>query len=133
MIKKILAALFEQGIKFDNSAFPEIISKADKEYKLVFINAYTYWCNPCKLMAKNIFTLQSVSEYYNQHFINVNINTEKDVGIKLVEKYQIKSYPTYLFINGKGELIHRGLGYFTEKEFIQLGKDADDANKKLIV
>ncbi|THV59960.1 thioredoxin [Chryseobacterium candidae] len=91
-------------MKFDNGAFPEIISKAEKYYKSVFINAYTYWCDPCKLMVKNIFILQSVSEYYIQHFINVNINTEKGVGIELVEKYHINSYPTYLFINGKVSL-----------------------------
>lgn len=131
MIKKILAALFGQGIKFDDGTFSEALSKAEKEHKLVFVNAYTYWCGPCKLMSENIFSLQSVGEYYNHHFINVNINMEKGVGIELVEKYQINSYPTYLFINGKGKMVHRGLGYFTEKEFIQFAKDADDANKKL--
>jgi thioredoxin-related protein len=141
MIKKLLYAatlvagsfLFGQGVKFEEGKFSEILAKAKKENKLVFIDAYTSWCAPCKLMVKNIFPLQSVSDYYNTHFISAKIDMEKGEGIQLAKKYKVNSYPTYLFIDGNGEVIHRGLGYFEEKDFIQLAKDADDPNKKLAV
>ncbi|WP_228413983.1 thioredoxin family protein [Chryseobacterium sp. CH21] len=46
------ACTYAQGIKFEESKFADILIKAKNENKLVFIDAYTTWCAPCKLMAK---------------------------------------------------------------------------------
>ncbi|UZT99413.1 thioredoxin family protein [Chryseobacterium fluminis] len=122
---------FAQGIKFEDSNFTAILAKAKKENKLVFVDAYASWCGPCKLMVKNIFPLQSVGDYYNSHFINAKIDMEKGEGIGLAKKYNVKAFPTYLFINGDGEEVHRTLGYVEENDFIQFAKDAGDPNKRL--
>ncbi|GEJ44685.1 MULTISPECIES: thioredoxin family protein [unclassified Chryseobacterium] len=120
-----------QGIKFEEGNFASILAKAKKEKKLVFIDAYASWCGPCKLMVKNIFPLQSVGDYYNSHFINAKIDMEKGEGIELAKKYNVKAFPTYLFIDGNGEAVHRTLGYVEEKDFIQFAKDAEDPSKRL--
>lgn len=133
----ILSSLFigalawAQGIKFEEGNFASILAKAKKENKLVFIDAYASWCGPCKLMVKNIFPLKTVGDYYNSHFINVKIDMEKGEGIDIAKKYNVKAFPTYLFIDGNGEAVHRTLGYVEEKEFIQFAKDAEDPNKRL--
>ncbi|SIS55721.1 Thioredoxin [Chryseobacterium ureilyticum] len=133
----ILSALFigvfawAQGIKFEEGNFASILAKAKKENKLVFIDAYASWCGPCKLMVKNIFPLQSVGDYYNSHFINAKIDMEKGEGIEIAKKYNVKAFPTYLFIDGNGEAVHRTLGYVEEKDFIQFAKDAGDPSKRL--
>lgn len=125
------ALAFAQGMKFEESNFATVLAKAKKEKKLVFIDAYTTWCGPCKLMAKNIFPLQAVGDYYNSHFVNAKIDMEKGEGIELAKKYNVKAYPTYLFVDGDGEIVHRTLGYVEEKDFIQFAKDAGDPNKRL--
>ena len=125
------ALAFAQGMKFEEGNFATILAKAKKEKKLVFIDAYTTWCGPCKLMAKNIFPLQAVGDYYNSHFVNAKIDMEKGEGIELAKKYNVKAYPTYLFVDGNGELVHRTLGYVEEKDFIQFAKDAEDPSKRL--
>lgn len=122
---------FAQGIKFEDTNFATILAKAKKENKLVFIDAYASWCGPCKLMAKNIFPLQAVGDYYNSHFINAKIDMEKGEGIGLAKKYNVKAFPTYLFIDGNGEEVHRTLGYVEEKDFIEFAKDAGDPTKRL--
>ncbi|PIF46719.1 thioredoxin [Chryseobacterium sp. 52] len=122
---------FAQGIKFEDSNFAAILAKAKKENKLVFVDAYASWCGPCKLMVKNIFPLQTVGDFYNSHFVNAKIDMEKGEGIGLAKKYNVKAFPTYLFINGDGEEVHRTLGYVEEKDFIQFAKDAEDPNKRL--
>lgn len=124
-------ALSQTGIKFEEGNFASILAKAKKESKPVFIDAYTSWCGPCKLMAKSIFPLATVGDYYNTHFINFKIDMEKGEGLKIAKKYNIKSYPTYLFLDEKGEEIHRTVGYAEENEFIQFAKDANDPNKRL--
>lgn len=125
------AFAFAQGIKFEDTNFASVLAKAKKENKLVFIDAYASWCGPCKLMVKNIFPLQSVGDYYNSHFINAKIDMEKGEGISLAKKYNVKAFPTYLFINGDGEEVHRTLGYVEENDFIQFAKDAGDPSKRL--
>lgn len=138
-MKKIMliSALFigafawAQGIKFEDSNFAAIVAKAKKENKLIFVDAYASWCGPCKLMVKNVFPLKAVGDYYNSHFINAKIDMEKGEGIELAKKYNVKAFPTYLFINGKGEAVHRTLGYVEENDFIQFAKDAEDPNKRL--
>lgn len=133
----IFSALFigafalAQGIKFEESNFTAVLAKAKKENKLVFIDAYTTWCGPCKLMAKNIFPQKTVGDYYNSHFINAKIDMEKGEGIEIAKKYNVKAFPTYLFVDGNGELVHRTLGYVEENDFIQFAKDAGDPSKRL--
>ncbi|WP_312306269.1 thioredoxin fold domain-containing protein [Chryseobacterium sp.] len=125
------ACTYAQGIKFEESKFADILTKAKNENKLVFIDAYTTWCGPCKLMAKNIFVLQSVGDYYNSNFINVKIDMEKGEGRDIAKKYNVFSFPTYLFLDGNGEVVFRSGSSLTEQEFIQVGKDAQDPTKQL--
>lgn len=125
------ACAFGQGINFEEAPFSQLLDKAKKENKLIFLDAYASWCGPCKLMAKNVFPLESVGKHYNSKFINTKIDMEKGEGVELAKKYEVKAYPTYLFINGDGKVVHRVLGYVPENEFIQFAKDAEDPNRNL--
>ncbi len=127
------ALAFGQGIKFEEGNFAALKAKAKKENKLIFMDAYTTWCGPCKLMAKNTFTQDKVGQFYNANFINSKIDMEKGEGVDIAKQYEVRAYPSYLFINGDGELIHRALGYFEADDFIQAGKDAIDPSKQLSV
>ncbi|MDQ0593304.1 thioredoxin-related protein [Chryseobacterium ginsenosidimutans] len=133
----IFSALFigafalAQGIKFEDTNFTTILAKAKKENKLVFIDAYASWCGPCKLMVKNVFPQKPVGDYYNAHFVNAKIDMEKGEGVDLAKKYNVKAFPTYLFVDGNGEVVHRTLGYVEENDFIQFAKDAGDPSKRI--
>jgi thiol-disulfide isomerase/thioredoxin len=122
-----------QGIKFEEGNFAGILAKAKKENKLVFLDGYTSWCGPCKYMAKNIFTVQSVGDYYNANFINAKIDMEKGEGKTIAKKYNIVSYPNLLFLNGDGQVVHRINMSLSEEDFLQLGKDAKDPSKQLVL
>lgn len=116
-------------IAFVSGSWKQALAKAKKEHKLIFVDAYTTWCRPCIQMAKDIFTLDNVADLYNAHFINVSMDMEKGDGPALIKKYKISAYPDFLFIDGDGNVIHRGGGYQAAKEFIDLGKAAIKAGK----
>jgi len=111
-------------IKFEEGSFAEIKAKAKKENKLIFVDCYTSWCGPCKWLAKNAFTNDTVAQFYNSNFINASLDMEKGEGPTLAKQYNVIWYPTLLFINGDGELVHRGSGSGSIPKFIQLGKNA---------
>lgn len=98
------------GIKFDESSFKDILAKARDENKLIFLDAYTSWCAPCKLMSNEVFTQKKVGDFFNKYFINTKFDMEKGEGIKIARKYNIKAYPTMLILDSDGKVIHKILG-----------------------
>lgn len=117
-----------KSIQFETKTFAEIKALAKSQNKLIFLDAYTSWCGPCKYMAKNIFTNDTVADFYNARFINAKIDMEKGEGIELAKLYQVRCYPNLLYINGDGEIVHRVGGMRKTSDFIQLGQTAIDGN-----
>ena len=115
----------QQSINFQNTSFKDILAKAKAEKKLVFLDAFASWCGPCKMMEKNIFTLPSVSEYYNANFINARFDMEKGEGQEIAMKYGVRSYPTFLFLNGDGEVVMKNYGYMGEKDFLTIAQETN--------
>ncbi|WP_316841267.1 thioredoxin family protein [Pedobacter gandavensis] len=98
-------SVFSQGIEFEHGSWAEVVKKAKASNKLIFVDVYTSWCGPCKVMASQVFTRPEVGAKYNQGFVNVKIDAEKGEGIAIAKKYEVKSYPTYLFINPADETL----------------------------
>ena len=110
--------LAAQGISFRTEAWNEILSEAKQQNKVVFVDMYTSWCGPCKVMERDVFSQPEVGKYYNENFICYKLDAEKGEGIDLVEEYGVTGYPTYLFVNGDGQLLYNFSGVRTTKEFI---------------
>lgn len=120
----------EEGIKFDQSSFKDLLAKAKKEKKLVFIDAYAVWCGPCKMMDRNVFTQKSVGDYFNKSFISSRIDMEKGEGREIAQKFSVRSYPTYLFLNGDGEMVSQNYGYMEPGLFLSMAQDVNAGNSK---
>jgi thiol-disulfide isomerase/thioredoxin len=115
---------FSQGIEFENGTWKEVIEKAKQTNKPIFIDVYTSWCSPCKKMSKDIFPLAEVGKEYNANFICYQIDAEKGDGIAIAKKYEVMSYPTYLFIKADGTLFSRAVGSMVAERFIAVSKIA---------
>ncbi|SDI58209.1 Thioredoxin-like [Chryseobacterium taeanense] len=138
-MKKIVSCLFlfsaiatfaQEAIHFQELPFKDLIAKAKKENKIVFIDAYTSWCGPCKMMERNIFTKKTVGDYYNSNFVNARFDMEKGEGREIAAKFGVRSYPTYLFLNGDGELVSQNFGYMEESMFLSMAQDINSPNNK---
>ncbi|MEM6724638.1 MAG: thioredoxin domain-containing protein [Bacteroidota bacterium] len=112
------------GIEFFHGSWQEALDQAQEEDKLIFVDAFTTWCGPCKRMAANIFPVEEVGSFYNDNFVNVKLDMEKGEGISFRSKYAVTAFPTLLFINGKGELVHKKVGGTDVPGFIRLGQTA---------
>ncbi|ALJ01676.1 thioredoxin family protein [Rufibacter tibetensis] len=133
------------GVKFEQGlSWSQIQEKARKENKYIFLDAYTTWCKPCVLMDKNIFPQQKVGEFFNAYFISVKVqmdNSKKDTGEtikwrpdaeRIKKGYNVESFPTFLFFDPKGEIVHRIEGASnTGEEFIAKAEGALSPHQKL--
>lgn len=112
---------FSQGIAFEETSWNEVVKKAKELNKPIFVDVYTTWCGPCKIMDAQIFPRPEIGAKYNNGFINVKIDAEKGEGIEIAKKYQVKAFPTYLFIRPSDEsLIDQTLGSVGASEFNDL-------------
>ncbi|MFN8238403.1 MAG: thioredoxin family protein [Chitinophagales bacterium] len=123
----------ETGIEFQHDAsWQQILDKAKKENKFILLDAYASWCGPCKWMAKEIFPRPEVGKAINPYYVSAKIDMEKGEGIELSKKYEVRNFPTYLFFDPNGSLVHRSLGSMPAKDFIQVCNDALDSTKQYV-
>jgi len=108
-----------EGIQFSHDSMNVSLQKAKESGKLIFVDAFTTWCGPCKMMSNEVFVLPEVGKFFNANFINMKIDMEAGEGIELAKKFGIKAYPTFLLINGDGEIIHRVVGSSKADVFIE--------------
>ncbi len=99
------------GIKFFTGSWKDVLAEAKRQNKPVFVDIYTTWCGPCKLMAKEAFPNPKVGEKFNASFISYQIDAEKGEGVEIAKKYAVDAYPTALYVSANGTLIHRAVGY----------------------
>lgn len=115
-----------EGIKFEHMTLAEAKLLAEENDQLIFIDAHTSWCGPCKKMAATSFKDQAVGDAFNEQFINLKIDCEKDVdGIEISKLYKIKAYPTLLIIDSKGKLIKEVIGFQTVDRLLDLAKSVE--------
>lgn len=112
-----------QGIDFQDMPLEDALQKAKEEDKLVFVDFYTTWCMPCKVMDKKVYTLEEVGSIYNKSYVNIKLDAEKE-GSNAAKKYRISSYPSFLFLNPEGKVVYKETGMHPANDFIQLGKKA---------
>jgi thiol-disulfide isomerase/thioredoxin len=119
-----------QGIEFSKENWETILSQAKEQDKLVFVDAYTTWCGPCKWMDANVFPKEAVGKFFNENFINAKIDMEKGEGLEIAKTYEVRAYPSFLFVNGEGELMHKGIGSREPDDFIALGEAATNPEQQ---
>jgi thioredoxin-related protein len=130
ILTSLQLAFAEDGIHFFKGTMAEAQELAAKEHKIIFMDAYTAWCGPCKRMARDVFSNAEVGKFFNKHFINIKVDMEKGEGPRLAGKYRVNSYPTLLFLDEKGDVVHAAKGGRPSDQFLGLGKIALGKNDK---
>ena len=109
---------FAQGVDFKELTMQEALALAGKEKKMIFIDFYTTWCGPCKMMSSEVFTQEQVGTYFNRVFVNMKVDAEKGEGVELAKKYQVRAYPTFVVLRADGTEVYRTSGARPAEEFI---------------
>ena len=112
-----------QGIRFESGSFEEIKNLAREREKLIFVDVYTTWCGPCKMLANTVFVDAKVGVYFNENFVCVQLDAERE-GKEVAQKYKVTAYPTLLFVTADGELLHKTVGTLDAGALIEAGEYA---------
>lgn len=100
----------------------EAFVEAQQSGKVIFVDVFTTWCSWCKRLDSETFAHSSFQEIAPK-FVLLKVDGDKYPAFR--QKYQVKGYPTMLFLNGKGEEAHkRVVGFLTADRLIPIMKEA---------
>jgi thiol:disulfide interchange protein len=100
------------------------LDKAKAEKKAVFLDFYTTWCMPCRMMDESVFSDWDVAEYMAENVVSLKINAEKGRGIELRSQFGVGAYPTFVFVGPNGVELSRKEGTSSIADFKKMAKTA---------
>ena len=107
-----------------SNSLSKVLDRAAEENKLVFVDIYTSWCLPCKMMDEDVFSHEGTAEIINADFVSYKVNAEKANGPDIATMFQVRSYPTLLFLDAKGNILERKEGVAYHSELLRLAASA---------
>lgn len=111
------------GIEFSKMRLEAAKKKSSKTGKLIFIDAYTDWCGPCKRMAATTFKDPEVGEFFNKNFVNLKVEMEKDEDRReIAKRYRVSAYPTLLIIDAEGNLVKSVIGFKNKAQLMAIAE-----------
>jgi thioredoxin-related protein len=132
-----------KGVAFEHSlTWEEILQKAQRENKDIFVDCYATWCSPCKWMDRDVYPIDSVGAFVNERFISVRLQmdtTQKDNDVtrqwystahEMHSKYNIVGYPSFLFFSSDGRVLHKDMGFKDSEPFLAMARAAMDAKQQ---
>ena len=117
----MLMAVMAAGAQTDfrHISLDEAAKAAKAEGKLIFIDVYTSWCGPCKMMANKTFPQKLVGDYMNKTFVCVKFDAEKGEGVDVAKLFDVKAYPTFIVATADKTELNRVLGYYEGPKFVE--------------
>ena len=119
MLKIFISATFcilftfniQAQVQFFKGSLEDVKKEAKKQKKNIFIDCYTVWCGPCKMLDKNVFSNAEFANSLQKEYIPYKLDMEVGEGISFSESYNINRFPTMLVIDANGKEIQRLVGY----------------------
>jgi len=109
----ILAAgrIYAQGIEFFHGTYEEALQKAQAEGKQIFVDVYTSWCGPCKMLSP---VIDGLADRYEGKVLVGKVNTDEQP--ELAVRFGVMSIPTVIFLKD-GKEIDRKVGVMPEASY----------------
>jgi thiol-disulfide isomerase/thioredoxin len=97
-------------VNFFKGDFAQAKKIAANDHKLIFIDVYTTWCGPCKILERDAFGDENIAELMNAFFVNLRADAEAG-GKDIAREYSVAAYPTTLILDPKGAQVERSIGF----------------------
>ena len=75
-------------------------------------------------MEKQIFTQPEVGEYFNKHFVALQLDAEKPENVDVAKTYKVEAFPTLGILDGEGKALSINVGYMNAQELMAMAKTA---------
>lgn len=101
------------------------MQEAQKSKKALMVDFYGIWCPPCNQMDNLVFDTTDFKKVSKNLVVKLKMDSDQPLAQELMEKYSIKYFPTYIFLNNKNEELFRVVGSREKAVFMNFLKQAD--------
>ncbi|MFQ5808942.1 MAG: thioredoxin domain-containing protein [Armatimonadota bacterium] len=107
------AALGAEGISW-HATLDDALTAAKESGKLVLVDFFATWCEPCKMLEHHTFPAERVIEAARAYeCARVDVDRHPDLAMR----YEVQGIPNLAFLNADGELLHRLVGFYPPEPF----------------
>jgi len=100
-------------------SYSEAIQYAKEKKKMLYVDFYAEWCQPCKQMDKTTFANDSVIVLLKNNFIATRINVDEPIfGQPMAKRYNINAMPTSMVMTADQQEVRRNVGYMNAEDFL---------------
>jgi len=151
LVVAVLASTLSSAQQIQWMSLEEAIAAQKITPKKIFMDVYTDWCGPCKLLDKKTFQNPDVSKYISEHYYAVKFNAEGQEEInffnqtytnpsydpnrkgrngthQFTQYLGVKGYPTMVFFSENGSPIMPVVGYLKPQQlelYLKMIKQGD--------
>ena len=108
-----------QDIAFFAGSFDDLLKEAKRTRKAIFLDFTATWCGPCRQMEKETFANAKVAAVSSESYLAYKVDIDWFAGMDIAEKYNVKQYPTIVFLDYQGRYLNRIKGFYAPEYFVQ--------------
>lgn len=137
-----LTSFAMNGQQINWMTMDEALAMQKKSPKPIFMDVYTDWCGPCKMLDKNTFQTKEVADFINANFYAVKFNGEGNSEVNYKgKKYanpgydanrkgrnsmheftgflKVEGYPSMYILDKKGDIAKVIVGYYQPEQLLE--------------
>lgn len=104
-------------VKFQTLNLEQALQRAGEQKKLVFVDFFTTWCMPCKMMDASTWKDEKVGVWLARNTVAIRLDAEKE--LQVTRKYKVSAFPSLLFIKPDGQVLDRIVGARDAESFLR--------------
>jgi len=97
------------------SGYGDGLKAASDTGKIALVTFSTSWCTECKKMERDVLSREDVIAKINADFVPVKVDGDRQNDI--AGKYAVFSYPTYVMLDGDGNVLYKCFGSMSADNF----------------
>lgn len=102
---------------FQSISYEQAVGKARRDNKQVMIACGATWCEPCSKLEAITLKNRRVEKFLSENAIAIKVDIDQQRD--LVNKHNISSVPTMLFLDAHGKEVGRIMGYENAEKVLE--------------
>ena len=112
----------------DSLDWKSVMAKVKQLNRCIFVYVYSSNSPVDQRFEKKTLKDWEVVDMLNVTFVNLRVNIDSAAGMEIAKKYRIGCSPGFLFLDKSANVIQKGSGYLSPKDFVKLALTHRDPN-----
>ncbi|MGK4568686.1 thioredoxin family protein [Flavobacterium sp. 3HN19-14] len=121
----------QEIMHFDENGYEAALQRSKTEHKPVLYMVYATWCQHCNKMKAEVLTDPEVKDFLTKNFVCAWQDIDKGEGEMFKQKFGVKMFPTFLFLDEKGTVLYNVNGELKSADLLNEARNALTPEKQL--